>query len=347
MSAARGGESKRRTETNEIEDDGSVVVGCAGGVVPETGDVEDEDEGEVESERVGIVGAGPAVGLGGDAGEEGQQGWSEEEGEGVQLVQQRVERPDEVLTAVHARSTSTASGPSDGLHVPARSSARHGPGRRPATQATRRVCSPPSLRAHSRLCLCRRNDRPLQPRWPSRVPPAHRRHIPYSCQCPLHPQNEVAPHQTRPQGGGSPRPQRRPLGQGPCHPTSVLILCPCRVLTLLLDMTEQEIADSEDYYEQLSLYVMQGTTRAALLSCGGVVEACLAVARGELQKAFAIVRPPGHHAEPDEHMGFCLLNNVAVAAKVVQQLTPIKRIMILDWWVSLLVFNVLALNPSI
>ncbi|KAK2463227.1 hypothetical protein APHAL10511_004882 [Amanita phalloides] len=96
-------------------------------------------------------------------------------------------------------------------------------------------------------------------------------------------------------------------------------------------MTEQEIADSEDYYEQLSLYVMQGTTRAALLSCGGVVEACLTVARNQLQKAFAIVRPPGHHAEPDEHMGFCFFNNVAVAAKVVQQLTPIKRIMILDW----------------
>lgn len=99
----------------------------------------------------------------------------------------------------------------------------------------------------------------------------------------------------------------------------------------ILDMSEQEIADSEDYYEQLSLYVMQGTTRAALLSCGGVVEACLAVARGDLQKAFAIVRPPGHHAEPDEHMGFCFFNNVAVAAKVVQQVTPIKRIMILDW----------------
>ncbi|KAF8630632.1 hypothetical protein AX15_002783 [Amanita polypyramis BW_CC] len=96
-------------------------------------------------------------------------------------------------------------------------------------------------------------------------------------------------------------------------------------------MSAQEIADSEEYYEQLSLYVMQGTTRAALLSCGGVIEACLAVARGELQKAFAIVRPPGHHAEPDEHMGFCFFNNVAVAAKVVQQVTPIKRIMILDW----------------
>ncbi|KAG6876790.1 hypothetical protein C0992_011752 [Termitomyces sp. T32_za158] len=97
------------------------------------------------------------------------------------------------------------------------------------------------------------------------------------------------------------------------------------------DMTDQEMANSADYYEQLSLYIMQGTTRAALLSCGGVIEACLAVARGELQKTFAIVRPPGHHAEPDEHMGFCFFNNVAVATRVVQQLTPIKKILILDW----------------
>lgn len=97
-------------------------------------------------------------------------------------------------------------------------------------------------------------------------------------------------------------------------------------------MQDQQIIDSEAYYEQLSLYVMAGTTRAALLSCGGVVEAALAVAQGRLKKSFAIVRPPGHHAEPDEHMGFCFFNNVAVAARVVQQLTPIKKILILDWY---------------
>lgn len=98
-------------------------------------------------------------------------------------------------------------------------------------------------------------------------------------------------------------------------------------------MTEQQIVDSEEYYEQLSLYVNEGTTTAALLSCGGVIEAALAVARGEMLKSFAIVRPPGHHAEPDEHMGFCFFNNVAVAARVVQQQTSIKRILILDWCV--------------
>lgn len=96
-------------------------------------------------------------------------------------------------------------------------------------------------------------------------------------------------------------------------------------------MTQSEIVESEAYYESLSLYVMNGTTRAARLSCGGVIEACLSVARGELKKTFAIVRPPGHHAEPEEHMGFCFFNNVAVAAKVTQMLTPAKKILILDW----------------
>ncbi|KAF9049799.1 histone deacetylase complex protein [Panaeolus papilionaceus] len=96
-------------------------------------------------------------------------------------------------------------------------------------------------------------------------------------------------------------------------------------------MTDQDRADSESYYDQMSLYVMQGTTRAALLSCGGAIEACLAVARNELKRTFAIVRPPGHHAEPDEHMGFCFFNNVAVAARAVQQCTPLKKILILDW----------------
>ncbi|KII92267.1 hypothetical protein PLICRDRAFT_172376 [Plicaturopsis crispa FD-325 SS-3] len=96
-------------------------------------------------------------------------------------------------------------------------------------------------------------------------------------------------------------------------------------------MTTQNIIDSEAYYNDLSLYVMQSTTRAAKLSCGGVIEATLAVARGELQKSFAIVRPPGHHAEPNEHMGFCFFNNVAVATKVCQTITKVRKVLILDW----------------
>lgn len=97
------------------------------------------------------------------------------------------------------------------------------------------------------------------------------------------------------------------------------------------DMDQLAIIDSESFYERISLYVHPLTTLASKLSCGGVIECCLAVARGQVQNSFAIVRPPGHHAEPDEHMGFCFFNNVAIAARVVQQETPLKRILILDW----------------
>lgn len=105
------------------------------------------------------------------------------------------------------------------------------------------------------------------------------------------------------------------------------------VLNEVTAMSDADIVDSEAYYEDLSLYVHPSTPLAARLSCGGVIEAALAVARGSMKKSFAIVRPPGHHAEPDEHMGFCFFNNVAIATKVVQLLTPLKKILILDWFV--------------
>ncbi|KAH9171987.1 histone deacetylase complex protein [Lactarius sanguifluus] len=96
-----------------------------------------------------------------------------------------------------------------------------------------------------------------------------------------------------------------------------------RMVLALKSLTRQEIIDSKAFYEHDSLYVSPQTTDSALLSCGGVIEASLAVARGDLKKTFAI---------PDRPMGFCFFNNVAIAARVVQQLTPIKRILILDWW---------------
>ncbi|KAF9017536.1 hypothetical protein BDZ89DRAFT_1074786, partial [Hymenopellis radicata] len=99
------------------------------------------------------------------------------------------------------------------------------------------------------------------------------------------------------------------------------------------NLSEEQLTNSRVYYESLSLYVNNATTKAALLSCGGVIEACLAVANdeSEIRKAFAIVRPPGHHSEPSQPMGFCFFNNVAVACRVVQQETRVKRILIVDW----------------
>jgi histone deacetylase 6 len=96
-------------------------------------------------------------------------------------------------------------------------------------------------------------------------------------------------------------------------------------------MTDQQIIASKAYYEGLSLYINNSSTYSAQLSCGGVIETCLAVANGEVEKGFAIVRPPGHHAEPDEHMGFCFFNNACVAARTVQAQTSLNKILILDW----------------
>ncbi|GFP91735.1 histone deacetylase 5 [Phtheirospermum japonicum] len=83
-----------------------------------------------------------------------------------------------------------------------------------------------------------------------------------------------------------------------------------------------------------SIYFDKGSSKAAYLAAGSVIEAAEKVANGELDSAFAIVRPPGHHAEEDEPMGFCLYNNVAIAASFLLNERPelgVKKILIVDW----------------
>jgi histone deacetylase 6 len=57
----------------------------------------------------------------------------------------------------------------------------------------------------------------------------------------------------------------------------------------------------------------------------------LAIARGEIANGLALVRPPGHHAEADRAMGFCLFNNVAVAARAAQEQGAAAKVLIVDW----------------
>lgn len=70
---------------------------------------------------------------------------------------------------------------------------------------------------------------------------------------------------------------------------------------------------------------------AACLAAGAAVSATRMLVGGEIKNAFCLVRPPGHHAEADRAMGFCLFNNVAVAAHYAISELKLKRILIVDW----------------
>jgi acetoin utilization deacetylase AcuC-like enzyme len=77
-------------------------------------------------------------------------------------------------------------------------------------------------------------------------------------------------------------------------------------------------------------YARNQSEEAALLAAGGLTDLCLQVLAGSLDDGFALVRPPGHHAEADRAMGFCLFNNVAVAARAARK-NGARRILIVDW----------------
>ncbi|CAJ0943888.1 unnamed protein product, partial [Mesorhabditis belari] len=85
--------------------------------------------------------------------------------------------------------------------------------------------------------------------------------------------------------------------------------------------------DSDTYFNDAS------TQNAARTAAGSLIELATQVAEGKLRNGFACIRPPGHHAEKDQAMGFCFFNNVAVTVRHLQQKFPqrCKRIAIVDW----------------
>jgi acetoin utilization deacetylase AcuC-like enzyme len=77
-------------------------------------------------------------------------------------------------------------------------------------------------------------------------------------------------------------------------------------------------------------FVTRASYDDALLAAGGVMTCAWAVTNGDAKNAFAIVRPPGHHAEPQRAMGFCIFNNIAIAARDALA-NGLERVMILDY----------------
>ena len=77
-------------------------------------------------------------------------------------------------------------------------------------------------------------------------------------------------------------------------------------------------------------YVTETSYEDALLAAGGVITCTRAVLNGEAKNAFAIVRPPGHHAEPHRAMGFCIFSNIAIAAQDALA-NGLERVMVIDY----------------
>ncbi|HXX57162.1 MAG TPA: histone deacetylase [Thermodesulfovibrionales bacterium] len=80
----------------------------------------------------------------------------------------------------------------------------------------------------------------------------------------------------------------------------------------------------------MDTFVSEGSLEAALYAAGSVIEAVERCRAGDIERAFCAVRPPGHHAEADEAMGFCIFNNIAVGARHAQR-AGFEKVFIVDF----------------
>jgi len=94
---------------------------------------------------------------------------------------------------------------------------------------------------------------------------------------------------------------------------------------------ERACASGERVLDSADTAISTASAHVARLAAGSAVALCREVAAGRIAAGFAAVRPPGHHAERDLAMGFCLFNNVVVAARHLQVEQGIARILIVDW----------------
>eukprot|EP00668_Euglena_longa_P002124 GGOE01002463.1.p1 GENE.GGOE01002463.1~~GGOE01002463.1.p1 ORF type:complete len:444 (-),score=79.29 GGOE01002463.1:258-1556(-) len=123
------------------------------------------------------------------------------------------------------------------------------------------------------------------------------------------------------------------------------ILEPCRRYSCReASMTELEAVHSAQHVELTlataggepypdaphDVYFCSASASAARTAAGTLIDLTLAVLRGEVANAFAVIRPPGHHCTPDRPMGFCLFNNVAVAVRAAQA-HGAQRVLVVDW----------------
>lgn len=98
-----------------------------------------------------------------------------------------------------------------------------------------------------------------------------------------------------------------------------------------LEIAEHEITSKLPQLSTGDTTICPDSWDAARVAAGSALAAVDAVVAGKVANAFCLVRPPGHHANADTGMGFCILNNVALAARHAQKRHGLKRVLIVDW----------------
>jgi len=93
----------------------------------------------------------------------------------------------------------------------------------------------------------------------------------------------------------------------------------------------KQMCDSGGGYIDYDTTISAESFNVALLAAGAVLRGIDATIAGDIDNAFALVRPPGHHATPQIGMGFCIFNNVAIAARYIQREHNLPKILIIDW----------------
>ncbi|HET6427071.1 MAG TPA: histone deacetylase [Phycisphaerae bacterium] len=98
-----------------------------------------------------------------------------------------------------------------------------------------------------------------------------------------------------------------------------------------VELVRREVAEGRAMLSTGDTNVSARSYEAALLAAGAGATAVKAVCEGSARAAFCAVRPPGHHATPTRGMGFCVFNNIAIAARIAQRDHGVGRVLIVDW----------------
>lgn len=94
---------------------------------------------------------------------------------------------------------------------------------------------------------------------------------------------------------------------------------------------ETTCLSGNDFLDSMDVSICPRSYDIARMATGGVLEVADRVINKEIDNGLALIRPPGHHAEQDQALGFCLFNNVAILAKYLQSQYQLDKILILDW----------------